>query len=198
MPEKTGRKVSIKMEEFVTVLQGKALREFAARLVTGKFTIEKQSLNRYKVIEGESVNGVQDYTLVNRRTFVLLDKELYKLQAKDNPLQACIDRAWDENLCGYVDKESIDAMNAKLIARTLSKAKVFIKDVTISTSRTCYFLQFGLVQSISERELTVREQSIIDMFNNAKVFNESKLKTPPAETITDAVDTTAETIPVKK
>ena len=181
-------------KEFVMSLQGKALREFAQRLVTGSYRIEQQSLNRYRVYSGPG----EDYTLVNRRSFVLLDTELYKLQAKDNPLQACIDRAWDDNLCGYVDKESIDAMNAKLIARTLSKAKVFIKDVTISTSRTCYFLQFGLVQSISERELTVREQSIIDMFNNAKVFNESKLKTPPAETITDAVDTTAETIPVKK
>ena len=83
----------MKDDKFVTVLQGKLLREMAQRLLTGKFTIEKLSLNRYKVIEGENDN----YTLINRRSFVLLDKELYKLQAKENPLAVGIEKALDSD-----------------------------------------------------------------------------------------------------
>ena len=60
-----------KEQKFVTVLQGKSVREFAQRLVNSSYRIEQQSLNSYRVYEAQG----NDYKLINRRYFVLLDKE---------------------------------------------------------------------------------------------------------------------------
>ena len=188
-------------KEFVTVLQGKQLREFAQKLVTGKFTIEKLSLNRYKVIEGVNTPE-QQYTLINRRTFVLLDKEIYKLQAKENKLAACIEKALDSNKLEFtVRKAWIDAMNFKLIARTLSLSKVRLENVTTCIDN--YIIKLSLVESISERALTERETELAAMFQRA---NESaaagnpktEMQALPVPETASAVDTTAtEVIPAK-
>ena len=190
----------MKEKEFVTVLQGKALREFAQRLVNGAYRIEKQSLNRYKVYE----TSCNDYTLINRRSFVLLDKELYKIQARQNPLAAGIEKALDNNtlnLC--ISKESIDAMPVKLIARTFSSAKVELESVTINTTGNCYLLTIALVKSVSERDLTQKEVEIAKIFIKA---NESaaagnpktEMQALPVPETASAVDTTAtEVIPAK-
>ena len=188
-------------KEFVTVLQGKQLREFAQKLVTGKFTIEKLSLNRYKVIEGVNTPE-QQYTLINRRTFVLLDKEIYKLQAKENKLAACIEKALDSNKLEFtVRKAWIDAMNFKLIARTLSLSKVRLENVTTYIDN--YIIKLSLVESISERALTERETELAAMFQRA---NESaaagnpktEMQALPVPETASAVDTTAtEVIPAK-
>ena len=189
----------MKEQEFVTVLQGKYLREFAQRLVTGKFTIEKVSLNRYKVYEGENTPE-QQYTLINRRSFVLLDKELYKLQAKENQLAAGIEKALDNNALEVtVRKAVIDAMNVKLIARTFSFSKVNLENVT--TYLDNYVIRFSLVESVSERSLTEREKDIAAMFQHATAGHPETEKPalPAPETSTDAaaVDTTAKEIPTK-
>ena len=213
MPD-TGQESEEKMknnnDEFVTVLQGKSVREMAQRLVTGKYTIEKVSLNRYKVIEGENVPG-QAYTLLNRRSFVLLDKELYKLQARQNPLAFAIEKALDgEQLIFTIKKEYIDNIPVKLLVRTLSQAKVKLVDVY--TTGISYLVKIDLVKSMSERELTEHEQYIADMFKNAGVYIAKKktsdnqynpekpaetLALPPAETDCDVVNTTAKEIPAK-
>ena len=193
----------MKEKEVVMQLQGKALREFAQRLVNGAYRIEKQSLNRYKVYE----TSCNDYTLINRRSFVLLDKELYKIQARQNPLAAGIEKALDNNtlnLC--ISKESIDAMPVKLIARTFSSAKVELESVTINTTGNCYLLTIALVKSVSERDLTQEELEIAEIFiaANTTAAAAGKQVTPetpalPApETSTNAaVDTTAKEIPAK-
>ena len=137
MPQRQESEEKMKEKEFVTVLQGKYLREYAQKLSSGSYRIEKQSLNRYRVYE----TSCNDYTLINRRSFVLLDKELYKLQARQNPLAAGIERALDNNtldLC--ISKASIDAMQIKLIARTFSSAKVALEKVATNETGNNYLL----------------------------------------------------------
>ena len=207
----SGKKVSLKMknnnDEFVTVLQGKYLREYAQRLATGKFTIEKQSLNRYKVTEGVNTPE-QQYTLINRRSFVLLDKEIYRIQARKNPLAACIEKALDNDALEFcVSKYALDAMPVKLIAKTFSTAKVSLESVTINNTGSNYLLTIALVKSVSERDLTQKEQAIAEIFIKANEIAASAGNPEtekPAETLVlppaDTVNTTAktvETIPAK-
>ena len=157
-----------KEQEFVMQLQGKSLREYAQKLLTGKFTIEKLSLNRYKVIEGS--NNAQAYTLINRRTFILLDKELYKIQARENPLAAGIEKALDADALEFtVCKPAIDNLGFKLISRTLSSAKVRLDHVHVKLDN--YIIRFSLVESVSERCLTEHEKEIAAMFTNANATN---------------------------
>ena len=186
----------MKEQEFVTVLQGKQVRELAKRLVTGNFTIEKQSLNRYKVTEGVNTPE-QAYTLINRRSFVLLDKEIYRLQARENPLAAGIEKALDANkLEVSVRQTLIDAMNFKLIARTFSSAKVRLENVT--TYLDNYIIRFALVESVSERTLTENEQAIAAMFQRANESTSASVPETPAQPETvDATAKAAETIPAK-
>ena len=185
------------MKEMVTRLQGKVLREFAERLITGTWKIEKESLNRYRVFEGPA-NSIPAPTLViDRRSFVLLDKELYRSQARENPLAACIELALNNNALHFcVRKEAIDAMNAKLIARTFASAKV--TPVDVSTYRDNYIIRFELIESVSERALTEKEQAIFDLFKNAEEVNLDIEPTElPSPETTAAVDTTAKVIPEK-
>ena len=207
MPEKPGKKVSEKMkeQEFVTMLQGKQLREFAQRLVTSKFTIEKVSLNRYKVTEGVN-SPEQQYTLINRRTFVLLDKEIYKLQARNNPLATGIEKALDNDALEFtVRKTAIDAMPVKLIAKTFAYSKVCIDNVVLRMDN--YIIRVTLIPAVSERDLTQKELEIAEIFinantnanANANAGNPEKKETPalpPPET-TATVNTTAKEIPTK-
>ena len=186
-------------KEFVMQLQGKSVREMAQRLVTGKFTIERQSLNRYKVIEGPD----SDYTLINRRSFVLLDKEIYKLQAKDNPLAAGIERALNNDALEFcVSKSAVDKMPVKLIARTFSYSKVCLENVVLKADN--YIIRFELVPAFSERDLTQKELEIAEYFikanENAAAGNQVTPETqalPPAAATAAAVDTTAKVIPAK-
>ena len=186
------------MKEMVTRLQGKSVRETAMRLVTGTWKIEREALNRYRVYEAP-VNNVPEPTIViDRRSFVLLDKELYRLQARENPLAACIELALNNNALHFcVRKASIDAMNAKLIARTFSSAKVTL--VNVSTYRDNYIISFELVKSVSERALTEKEQTIFSLFQNAQEVNLDIEPTElPAPVTTATVDSTAkEVIPDK-
>ena len=194
----SGKKVSMKMKnekkEFVVSLQGKALREFAQRLVTGKYTIEKVTLNRYKVMEGVNTPE-QQYTLINRRSFVLLDKEIYRLQARENPLAFAIEKALDNNtlnLC--ISKESVDAMPVKLLYRTFSSAKVALESVTINNTGSNYLLTIALVKSVSERDLTQKEMEIAEILIKANTGNtetETKTKAVPTPETAAAVDTAA-------
>ena len=199
MPEKTGQKVSMKMkeQEFVVSLQGKSVREFAQRLVNSSYRIEQKSLNRYLVYEGQG----EDYTLINRRSFVLLDKEIYRIQARENPLAFAIERALDNDLLTFcISKASIDAMPVKLIYRTFSNSKVTLESVTVNQAGNCYLLTIALVKSVSERDLTERETEMAAMFQraNATAGNQDNPETPalPAPETT-AVDTTAKTIQAK-
>ena len=190
----------MKEQEFVTVLQGKMVREFAQKLVTGKYTIEKVSLNRYKVIEGENVPG-QAYTLINRRSFVLLDKELYKLQSRQNPLAFAIERTLDNDLLTFcISKASIDAMPLKLIARTFSSAKVALESVKTSKTVSNYLITISLIPAVSERSLTEREKDIAAMFQRANAAagnTETEMPALPPPETPAAVDTTAKEIPAK-
>ena len=161
-----GQKVSMKMKnekkEFVMSLQGKAVREFAQRLINCNYRIEKQSLNRYRVYDGPG----DDYTLINRRSFVLLDKELYKLQARTNPLAAAIERALDSDALEFcISKASVDKMQVKLFARTFSSAKVELENVKLKADN--YIICFKLVPSVSERDLTQKEMEIAEIFIQA-------------------------------
>ena len=191
-----------KEQEFVTVLQGKALREYAQRLVTGKFTIEKLSLNRYKVTEGVNVPE-QHYTLINRRSFVLLDKEIYRLQARENPLAFAIEKALNNDALEFcISKYSIDAMPVKLIAKTFSFSKVCIEKVVLKADN--YIIRFTLVPAFSERDLTQKELEIAEYFiaANTTAAAAGKQVTPetPALPVPETVETTAkelEVIPAK-
>ena len=194
----SGKKVRKKMnkeQEFVTVFQGKQLREFAQRLVIGKFTIEKVSLNRYKVIEGVN-SPEQQYTLINRRTFVLLDKEIYKLKARQNPLAIGIENALNNDALEFcVRKYAIDSMPVKLIAKTFSIAKVSLENVLIKADN--YIIRFELLESVSERALTNKEKAIAEIFikaNEVAAATDNKV-TPalPAPELTS----TATVIPAK-
>ena len=190
-----------KEQEFVTVLQGKAVREMAQRLLNSSYRIEQKSLNRYKVYESQG----NDYTLINRRSFVLLDKELYKIQSRQNPLAFAIEKALDNDALTFcIDKASVDKMPVKLVYRTFSSAKVELESVTINNTGSNYLLTIALVKSVSERDLTERETELAAMFRraNAAAGTPEKKETPalPApETAADAtVDTTAKEIPAKK
>ena len=182
-------------KEFVTVLQGKSVREMAKRLVTGKYTIEKLSLNRYKVIEG--VNNEQAYTLINRRSFVLLDKEIYKLQARENPLASGIEKALDNDALEFtVKKSAIDAMQVKLIAKTFAYSKVCIDNVLLKNDN--YIIKFTLIPAVSERDLTQKELEIAEYFIKANELAAAGNPEKPAETLVlppapDMVNTTAKT-----
>ena len=197
--KKAKKKMQNEKKEFTVTLQGKALREYAKRLVTGKFTIEQQSLNRYKVIE--STNNEQAYTLLNRRSFVLLDKEIYKLQAKENKLAACIEKALDSNKLEFtVRKAWIDAMNFKLIARTLSLSKVRLENVTTYIDN--YIIKLSLIESISERALTEREKELVAMFQRANATAsagtpKTEMQALPAPEAVNTTAKTVETIPAK-
>ena len=196
-----------KEQEFVVSLQGKALREYAQKLVNSSYRIEQKSLNRYRVYAGQG----EDYTLINRRSFVLLDKELYKLQARENKLSFAIEKALDNDALTFcIDKASIEAMPVKLLYRTLSTAKVALESVTINTTGNCYLLTIALVKSVSERDLTKNETELAAMFQRANesanaIANAGNPETektaetlvlPPAENT--VVDTTAtEVIPAK-
>ena len=188
------------MKEVVMQVQGKSVREFAQKLVTGKYTIEKQSLNRYKVIEGENDN----YTLINRRSFVLLDKELYKLQSRENPLAFAIEKALDNDALEFcIQKAVVDKMPVKLITRTFSSAKVVLENVLLKLDN--YIIRFAVVPSVSERELTQKELEVAEYFikanevNNFCSDNPETPETPalPDPETTSAVDTTAKVIPEK-
>ena len=184
------------MKEMVTRLQGKSVREFAARMVTGAYKIEREALNRYRVYEAPVNNVPEPAFLLDRRSFVLLDKELYRLQARENPLAAGIEKALDNNaLQFYVRKASIDAMNAKLLAKTFTQAKVTLENV--ATYRDNYIIRFALVESVSERALTEKEQAIFNLFQNAQEIAPTALELPAPETTDDAVDTTVKEIPEK-
>ena len=177
-------------KEFVTVLQGKQVREMAQRLVNSSYRIEQQGLNKYRVYEAQG----NDYTLINRRSFVLLDKEIYKLQAKENQLAAGIEKALNENKLEFtVRKALIDAMNFKLIARTFSSAKVRLENVTTYIDN--YIIKLSLVESVSERALTDKEKDIAAMFQRANA--NAAAGNPETETV-ETIDTTAtEVIPAK-
>ena len=197
MPD-IGQEREKEMKEMVTRLQGKSVREMANRLMTGNFKIEKEAINRYRVYEAPVNNVPEPAFLIDRRSFVLLDKELYKLQARENPLAACIELALNNNALHFcVRKASIDAMNAKLIAKTFTQAKVTIVDV--STYRDNYIIRFELIESVSERALTEKEQAIFDLFKNAQEVNldPESLQLPAPETTDGIVDTTAKVIPEK-
>ena len=182
-------------------LQGKSVREFAQKLITGSYRIEQQNLNRYKVYE----TSCNDYTLINRRSFILLDKELYKLQARQNPLAACIEKALDNDALEFtIIKSAIDAMPVKLLYRTFSSAKVTLSSVTVNKAGNCYLLTIALIPSVSERSLTEREKEIVAMFQRANESANAGNPEKPSETLVlpppenTVVDTTAtETIPAK-
>lgn len=178
----------------VTRLQGKSVRECAARLITGAYKIEREALNRYRVFEGP-INQVPEPTLViDRRSFVLLDKELYKLQARDNPLAAGIEKALDNNALQFcLRKASIAQLSAKLMSKTFEQAKVTLDSV--STYRDNYIIKISLVESVSERVLTDKEAAIAAMFVQAQEVAPDEALQLPAPEITDVVETTAEEIP---
>ena len=198
-PKKTGKKVSKKMnkeQKFVTVLQGKSVREFAQRLVNSSYRIEQQSLNRYRVYEAQG----NDYTLINRRSFVVLDKELYRLQVRQNPLAFAIEKALDNDALTFcIDKASVDKMPVKLLVKTLSSAKVRLEHVSRQLDN--YIIKLSLIESVSERALTANEKDIAAMFQRANANEnagnpETETPTlPPPETT--AVDPTAKEIPAK-
>ena len=188
-------------KEFVMQLQGKSVREMAQRLLTGNFSIEKLSLNRYKVIEGVNTPE-QQYTLINRRSFVLLDKEIYRLQARENPLAVGIEKALDNDTLEFtIRKSAIDKMPVKLIAKTLSFSKVCIENVLLKMDN--YIIRFTLVPAFSERDLTQKELEIAEYFIEANT-NAANAGNPvtekPALPAPETVDPTAkelETIPAK-
>ena len=191
------KKMQNEKKEFIMSLQGKAVREFAQKLVTCKYTIEKQSLNRYRVYTGPG----DDYTLINRRSFVLLDKELYRIQSRENPLAFAIERALDNDALEFcISKVSVDKMPVKLLAKTFSSAKVTLESVLLKADN--YIIRLKLVPSVSERDLTQKEMEIAEYFIQANVSdgNPETTALPQPETSTDAaaVDTTAtEVIPKK-
>ena len=182
-------------KEFVVSLQGKSLREYAQRLVNSSYRIEQKSLNRYQVYEAQG----NDYTLINRRSFVLLDKELYKIQARQNPLAAGIEKALDADALTFcVSKSAVDKMPVKLIARTFSFAKVRLEHVSRQLDN--YIILFSLIESVSERALTDNENNISEMFQraNAAAGNpETETKALPAPETEETINTNTTVIPAK-
>ena len=191
------------MDKAITILRGKAIREQAQRLTAGTFRIEKETLNRYAVYEGSETPNQAPTMYINRTSFVRIDAEIYKIQARQNKLAFSIEKALDNNaldLC--ISKLVIDSMPFKLIARTLSTAKVVLDKVTLNSTGNNYLLTIALIPSVSERSLNEREKEIVAMFQrangNAAAGNpetEMQALLPSENTV---VDTTAtEVIPEK-
>ena len=197
MPQRQESEEKMKEQEFTVTLQGKYLREYAQKLISGSYRIEQQGMNRYRVYEGPS----DDYTLINRRSFVLLDKELYKLQARENQLAYAIEKALDNDALTFcIDKASVDKMPVKLLYRTFSSAKVALEKVTINATGNNYLLTIALVKSVSERDLTERETELAAMFQRANAIanaNGTEMQALPAPETVDSTAKTVETIPAK-
>ena len=191
-------------KEMVMYLQGKAVREMANRLIAGNFKIEKEAINRYRVYEAPINNVPEPVFLIDRRSFVLLDKEIFRLQAKDNPLAAAITTSLDNNVLElHVSKKRIDLMPAKLICKTFSFAKVIPESVKLSESKVNYIIKLALIPSVSERALTEREKEIVAMFQranaNAAAGNtETEMQALPVPETVDTTAKTVEVIPAKK
>ena len=139
----------------------------------------------------------------NRRSFVLLDKELYKLQAKENQLAFAIERALDNDALEFcISKASVDKMPVKLIARTFTSAKVALENVILKLDN--YIIRFVLVPAVSERELTQKEIEIAEYFIQANTNANTNATAGHPETEKTAiplpentvVDTTAKTVEV--
>ena len=190
------------MDKAITILRGKQIREIAQRLTAGKFRIERETLNRYAVFEGTETPDQEPVMYLNRICFVRLDCEIYKIQSRQNPLAAGIEKALDnDSLTFCVDKASVDAMPVKLIAKTFSSAKVALESVTINATSNNYMLTIALVKSVSERALTENEMALAAMFQranaNAAGTPETETKALPAPETVDVTAKTVETIPAK-
>ena len=189
------------MKEEVMFLQGKSVREMANRLITGNFKIEKEAINRYRVYEAPANSVPEPVFVIDRRSFVLLDKEIFRLQAKDNPLSAAITTSLDNNILEvHVSKARIDLMPAKLICKTFSFAKVMPESVKLSESKVNYIIKLSLIPSVSERSLTENETAIVTMFVNANTAADNpktEMQALPVPETAQTVDTTAKEIPKK-
>ena len=188
------------MEKAITILRGKEIREMAQRLTAGSFRIEKETLNRYAVFEGTETPDQTPIMYVNRTVFVRLDSEIYKIQARQNKLAFAIERALDADSLEFcIDKASVDKMQFKLIARTLSTEKVVLDKVTLNSTGNNYLLTIALVPSVSERALTERETEIAAMFKRAAAASNPETETPalPAPETVETTARTVETIPAK-
>lgn len=191
------------MEKVITIFRGKQIREMAERLTAGTFRIEKETLNRYAVYDSVETPDQAPAMYLNRIGFVRFDAEIYKIQARKNPLAFAIERSLDNDALEFcIDKASVDKMPVKLIARTFSSAKVTLESITVNQTGNCYLLTISIVKSVSERDLTEKEQDIASMFQraNAAAGNQVTPETPalPApETSSASVDTTATEIPAK-
>ena len=193
------------MDKEITILKGKAIREIAQRLTSGKFRIERETLNRYAVFEGNETPDQAPVMYLNRVCFVRLDCEIYKIQARQNPIAAGIEKALDNDSLEFcISKNTVDKMQVKLIARTFSSAKVAIENVSIKMDN--YIIHFTLVPSVSERDLTQKELEIAEYFikantdanaNAAAGTPETETKALPEPETATAVDTTAKVIPAK-
>ena len=192
----------MKMEKAITILKGKAIREMAAKLTAGSFRIEQENLNRYAVYEGSETPDQKPSMYLNRICFVRLDCEIYKIQARENPLAFAIERALDNDTLEFcIDKSSVDKMPVKLLEKTFSSAKVTLESVTINATGNNYLLTIALVKAVSERDLTERETELAAMFQRANAAAagnpETKAKALPVPETAAAVDTTATVIQVK-
>ena len=192
------------MDKEITILKGKAIREIAKRLTAGNFRIEKETLNRYAVFEGTETPDQEPVMYLNRICFVRLDCEIYKIQSRQNPLAAGIEKALDADALEFtVRKSAIDKMPVKLIAKTFSYSKVCIENVLLKNDN--YIIRFTLVPSVSERDLTQKELEIAEYFikantdanANAAGTPETETKALPEPETATAVDTTATVIPAK-
>ena len=191
------------MDKEITILKGKAIREIAQRLTSGKFRIERETLNRYAVFEGNETPDQAPVMYLNRVCFIRLDSELYKLQSRQNPLAFAIERALNNDALEFcIDKSSVDKMPIKLIAKTFSSAKVVLESVKTSKTVSNYLLTIALVPAVSERSLTEREKEIAEIFikanaNAAAGTPETETRALPGRETATAVDTTAKVIPAK-
>ena len=194
--KKAKKKMQNEKKEFVTVLQGKSVREMAKKLITGSYRIEKQSLNRYRLYAGPG----EDYTLINRRSFVLLDKEIYRIKARENPLAFAIEKALDADALTFcISKYAIDSLPVKLIAKTFAYSKVCIENVVLKADN--YIIRFTLVPAVSELDLTQKELKIAEFFVKANEIaaaagNPETPALPAPETV-ETIATTAKEIPAK-
>lgn len=192
------------MNKEITILKGKAIREMAQRLTSGTFRIEKETLNRYAVYDSVETPDQTPAMYLNRVCFLRLDCEIYKIQSRENPLAFAIEKALDNDvLTVCITRQAIDNLPVKLLARTISSAKVTLESVTVNQTGNCYLLTISLVKSVSERALTEKEHTIAEMFqraNSAAGNPETEMQAlpPPPETFPETIDTTAKEIPAKK
>lgn len=203
----TGKKERKKMKnKAITILKGKQIREMAERLTAGSFRIEKETLNRYAVYDSVETPDQVPALYLNRVCFIRLDAEIYKIQARQNPLAFAIEKALDNDALQFcINKESVDKMPVKLLAKTFSSAKVALESVTVNQTGNCYLLTIELVKAVSERDLTQKELEIAEFFIQANTnanTNAGNQVTPeipalPAPETAQAVDTTAKEIPAK-